>query len=319
MKDKYNIGMLGTGAIAKVLSKNIEACDGRIVKYACASRNVDNAHKFAANEGFKIAYSSYEELLQDEDVDIIYVATPTQLHFEHIKMCLEHGKHVITEKPFALNEKEAKELFNLACSKNVVLFDAIWAMYQPIWEDIDQIIRNDFDEEIKYISASFGYPAMNLMPRLLDPVGGGSLYDLGVYCVAAILRILGADYENITSKFKYYKDVDIENHIYLKYKCTRARIHSSIRHRTSYMLFIIGKKGVICSRKFWQGKGFYYWRFPFGFQRKKYNYKVSGYECELMRLIEMLDADKIECDCYKHKDTLAVMHIMDEARYIAAK
>ena len=310
---QYNMAMLGAGKIAYKMSEAINACEDRIIRYGAASRDVNHAKAFAAETGFQKVYESFDELVEDEKIDFVYVSTPTQMHYEHVKKCLLAGKHVLCEKPFALNINEAKELIDLAEERNLICMDAMWSMYMPMWDKIDEMLQEKCFGKIKFLTASFGYPSLQI-PRLLDKRGGGSLYDLGVYTVTAAKKILGSEYTVEKAEFEYYQDVDIVNKTRLKIQNARVRLHSSIKHRDSYMLGIVGTKGMLLSRKFWLGKSFLFWKYPMSFKKYSFTHEKNGYEYELKEIIRLLDEKKLDSKVWNHKDTLDVMSCMDAMR-----
>ena len=108
-----NIGIIGAGHIAGKMALTIQACKNANA-YAVASRSYEKACEFAAEYGFAHAYGSYDELVGDSDVELVYVATPHSFHYEHIRMCLEHGKNVLCEKSFTLDASQASELISMA-------------------------------------------------------------------------------------------------------------------------------------------------------------------------------------------------------------
>lgn len=318
MQKQYKIAMFGAGKIAYKISAAIDACDNRIVRYGVASRDKSHAETFAKVNGFQKVYDTYEELLEDKQVDFVYISTPTQLHYENIKDCLLTGKNIICEKPFVLNFKEASELISIAEEKQLICMDAMWSMYMPMWQELTTILEEKKIGKPKFLSASFGYPNLNV-PRLMDKRGGGSFYDLGVYCVTAAKRILGDEYIIKKARFENYQDVDIVNKIKLQMGDCKVRLHSSIKHRNSYLLSIVGTKGMIISRKFWMGKGFYLWKYPFTIKRYLYEYKKNGYEYELLEIVKLLDENKTDSMKWKHADTLGVVACMDQIRAYAER
>lgn len=313
MQKQYKIAMFGAGKIAYKISEAIDACDGRIIRYGVASRNRAHAERFAKENNYQKVFASYEELLKDDEIDFVYISTPTQLHYENMKACLLAGKHVICEKPFTLNAKEAKELIEIAHVKGLICMDAMWSMYMPMWDDVVSLIQSQTIGKMVLLSASFGYPNLHI-PRLLDKKGGGSFYDLGVYCVTVAKRVLGNQYQIIKSKFEYFQDVDIVNKVKLKMNGCTVRLHSSIKHRDSYVFAVIGKKGMILSRKFWLGRGFYLWRYPLSVKKYSYVHDNNGYEYELREFIKLLDENKLESSKWSHEDTFSVVSCMDEIR-----
>lgn len=313
MQKQYKIAMLGTGKIAYKISEAIDACENRIVRYGAASRKRENAERFAEENGYHKVYDSYEELLRDKEIDFVYISTPTQMHYENIKNCLLAGKNVICEKPFALNEEEAAELIEIAESNALICMDAMWSMYMPMWKHIPEVINEGIIGKLKFVSASFGYPNMHI-PRLMDEKGGGSFYDLGVYCVTAVQKVLGTEYKDIKAVFQYVKNVDVMNRVHFYVGNCRVRIHSSIKHRDSYIFCATGSKGMILSRKYWLGRGFYLWKYPFSFKKYTFSHEKNGYEYELQEMIRLLDERKTDSTVWKHQDTLNVIKCMDAVR-----
>ena len=318
MLKKYNIAMFGTGKIAHKISGALTVCEDRIVRYGVASRNKSHAEKFAKVNGFQKVYEDYTELLNDTEIDFVYISTPTEMHYEHMKMCLLAGKNVICEKPFALNLKQAEELIALSEGSGLICMDAMWSMYMPMWKDVSELIDKGRLGKLKFLSASFGYPGLNV-PRLFNPNGGGAFYDLGVYCVTAAKRILGNSYCIMKADFDCYQGVDVVNKIKLQMGSCKVRMHSSIKRRNSYLLSVIGTKGMILSRKFWQGRNFYFWKYPFGIKKYVYTHEKNGYEYELKEMIHLLDERRTDSLKWRHEDTLEVVSCMDEIRAYAKR
>ena len=123
---KFSI--LAPGGIANSLAQAVQGLE-EVETYAVASRSYDRAKAFADKWGFQKAYGSYEEMLNDPQVELVYVATPHSHHYQYAKMCLEHGKHVLVEKAFTVNAAQAEELIRLSEEKNLLLAEAIWPRY----------------------------------------------------------------------------------------------------------------------------------------------------------------------------------------------
>lgn len=122
------IGILGAGRIAATLAETMNKMP-EVECYGVASRNLEKAEVFAKDHGFQYAFGSYEDMLADQNVELIYIATPHSHHYQHIKMCLDAGKHVLCEKSFTVNERQAAEVFRMAKEKNLLLTEAIWTRY----------------------------------------------------------------------------------------------------------------------------------------------------------------------------------------------
>ena len=214
--------------------------------YAIAARNLDRAQKFAKEWGFEKAYA-HTKTGNDPEVELIYIATPHPFHIEHAKLCINHGKPVLCEKPFTVNAVGAKEVFALAKEKEVFITEAIWTRYLPSRKIIDDIIASGEIGEIKGISANLGYD-MHTKERLIDPkLAGGALLDVGIYPLNFASMVLGDDVEEtLSSCVKFDSGVDAQNSIILKYKNgSMASIQSSALTGTEQYGMIYGTKGYL--------------------------------------------------------------------------
>ena len=122
--------ILGAGKIAGTLAVTMRSL-AEVECYAVASRSLEKAQQFAAEHGFQKAYGSYSEMLADEEVELVYIATPHSHHYEHMKLCIEAGKHVLCEKAFTTTREQAEEIFRLAKERDVLVTEAIWTRYMP--------------------------------------------------------------------------------------------------------------------------------------------------------------------------------------------
>ena len=138
--DTVKIGIIGTGWIAEKMAITLEGMEG-VEAYAVASRQLQTACDFADRWGFTRAYGSYEEMLDDEEVELVYIATPHSHHFEHARMSLLKGKAVLCEKAFTANARQAEELLNLAKEKELFITEAIWTRYMPLSQTINDLVN----------------------------------------------------------------------------------------------------------------------------------------------------------------------------------
>ncbi|MFV0359327.1 Gfo/Idh/MocA family protein [Tropicimonas sp.] len=183
-------GVLGTGWIAAQFTASVTAHTRQIVA-AVGSRSIDGARGFAARNGIAHAHGSYDALVSDPGVDVIYVATPHNLHHEHVLLALNAGKHVLVEKPMALNRAQAAEMVVLARARGLFLAEALWSCFLPKFDVIDQILASGMLGEIRSVYTEYG----EYLPpthRLFDPaLAGGPLLDLGTYPVSLIVKLMG--------------------------------------------------------------------------------------------------------------------------------
>src|SRR3954467_4666669 len=185
-------GILGCGRIARKF-----ASDLRLVKdaelTAVASRSLETAKSFVNEFPAKHVHDNYEALVNNDDVDVIYVATPHSHHYEHTILCLEHHKAVLCEKAFAVNAEQAKKMIALAQDKKVFLMEALWTKFLPHYNKMQEMIRDGMIGAVKSVLVNFGFKPVPPVPqRLFDPaLAGGSMLDIGIYNVFIALSVLG--------------------------------------------------------------------------------------------------------------------------------
>jgi predicted dehydrogenase len=185
-------GILGTGGIAHSQTSDLKG-NGFTVT-AVGSRSQQSADAFAAEFDIPTAHSSYEALVADPNVDIIYVSTPHPFHAENATLALNAGKHVLLEKPFTINQAEAKAVVDLAASKGLVVLEAMWTRWMPHIARIHEIIAAGTLGDIRTVIADHNqHLPLDPSHRINNPdLGGGALLDLGIYPVSFAWSIFGA-------------------------------------------------------------------------------------------------------------------------------
>lgn len=193
MAEPIRLGILGPGAIfRRVMTDMHNAKNIRIT--AVASRSEERAKAAAALSGAEHIFTSYEDMAACPDVDLVYIATPHPMHKEHAMLCMRNKKHVICEKPMALNEKETAEMAACARENGVFLMEAMWTRFFPAMNRVRELIKSGAIGDIKHVEAKFSYRTVGLPPthRLVAPeLAGGGLLDVGVYALEAITDVLG--------------------------------------------------------------------------------------------------------------------------------
>ncbi|OPJ64462.1 Gfo/Idh/MocA family protein [Clostridium oryzae] len=310
------MAILGAGFIARSMSATINKMD-EVTSYAVASRDYKKAEAFAKEFAFEKAYGSYEEMLSDPEVELVYVATPHSHHYEHVKLCLNHGKHVLCEKSFAINAKQTEEMFALALEKKLLLTEAIWTRYMPLRKTLDDIIASGVIGNVSMLTANLGY-VINRVPRLLEPsLAGGALLDVGVYPINFALMVFGNDIERITSTaILTDKGVDAQNSITFEYKDGRmAVLNSTMMSQTDRLGIISGNKGFIIAENINNCERIRVYDLD---QKEIACYEapkqISGYEYEVRACIKAIQEGKLECEEMPHAETIRVMQIMDSLR-----
>ncbi len=190
---KIKWGVLGTANIARWCTipgmKLAEDCE----LYAIAGRSLEKAESFKEEFGFRKAYGSYEELIADKDVQAVYIPLPNNLHLKWVKEALNADKHVICEKPLALNGDEAKEMFDTAKENGVYLMEAYAYLHSPYVESLKKDIADGVIGDVDYIETAFVTQGYKEDIRLHKDLGGGAMYDLGCYCTTMILSLIDSE------------------------------------------------------------------------------------------------------------------------------
>ncbi|MHB8095587.1 MAG: Gfo/Idh/MocA family protein [Candidatus Aminicenantales bacterium] len=192
MADKIRWGILSTGNIAASFARGLRAVPGAEL-VAVGSRSRDTAERFGRRFDIPHRHPSYEALAGDPDVDVIYVGTPHNLHHDNTLCCLEAGKSVLCEKPFAINEAQAGRMIAEARKRKLFLMEAMWTRFLPASLELRKMVTEGIIGDVQMIEASFGFRAdLNPAGRLFNPaLGGGALLDIGIYPISFAYRLLG--------------------------------------------------------------------------------------------------------------------------------
>lgn len=183
-------GVMGTGWIANQFVRSVQAHTRQQI-VAVGSRGAEGARVFAGRYGIATAHPSYQALVEDDGIDVIYVATPHTAHREHALMALQAGRHVLLEKPMALDHAQAAEVVEAARARGLFLAEALWTYFLPKFDVIDQLLADDVLGEIRSVHTEYG-EYFTPEHRIFDPhLAGGALLDLGTYPVSLLARLLG--------------------------------------------------------------------------------------------------------------------------------
>ncbi len=307
----------GRSCVSKTAGGKQITEDLQIEPYAVASRDYNRAREFADRWGFEKAYGSYEEMLEDKAVELVYVASPHSHHYQHAKMCLEHGKNVLVEKAFTVNARQAEELMGLAAEKKLLLAEAMWTRYMPSRKMIDDIIASGVIGEPFSLTANLGY-AMAHKERLVNPeLAGGALLDVGVYPINFALMVFHGEVREIsTTAVLSPKGVDLHNSVTLTFEDGKmAVLHSSMLSATDRSGMVYGDKGYIAIQNINNCEEIR----VFDLDHKmischKVPEQINGYEYEVISCIKAINEGKLECDEMPHNETMRVMRILDWIR-----
>lgn len=311
---KFSI--LAPGNIAGTMAKTISRMDG-IESYAVASRDYGRAKAFAGEWGFEKAYGSYEELVDDPEVGLVYVASPHSHHYQHAKLCLEHGKHVLVEKAFTVNAAQAQELIDISEERGLLLAEAIWTRYMPSRGMVDDLVASGVIGEVTSLTANLGYILPHVERMQKPELAGGALLDLGVYPINFALMAFHGQVERVhASAVLSPSGIDWMNSITLVFEGGKmAVLHSDMLAQTDRQGVISGDKGYLEVQNINNCEEIR----VFGLNREptaRYTVpkQISGYEYEVLACKKAIEAGKTECEEMPHAESLRVMKLLDEVR-----
>lgn len=316
MFHKLNVAIMGTGSIACTMAETLGKM--RNVKcYAVASRTLERAETFAKEYGFKKSYGSYEAMVQDKNVDLVYIATPHSEHYANAMLCLKNNKPVLCEKAFTANAAQAKELFAYAAEKKVFIAEAIWTRYMPMLDTIKEVLASGSIGKPVMLTANLGYP-ISKVPRLTEPeLAGGALLDVGVYPLNFAAMVFGTDIEKIQSVCTYTESgVDKQESMTLIYKDGKTAVLSAT------MLAMTDRQGIIYGTEGYmvvENINNFESVTVYNINREKTNVfkrpkQISGYEYEVEACAKALKAGWIQCPEMPHEESLKMMEWMDSIR-----
>lgn len=314
--EKFNIGIIGAGHIAEKMAFTLNRMEDAAA-YAVASRSLEKAENFASVHGVEKAYGSYEELLDDPQVDLVYVATPHSLHLRHVKMCLEKGKPVLCEKAFMLNRAEAEETIRLSEERNVFLAEAIWTRYMPFRKTVREVIDSGRIGRPMMLTAHLGYPVAH-KERIIDPsLGGGALLDLGVYVINFALMMFGDGISGISSTcVKADTGVDLQESITFTWPDGKmAVMQATALCASERQAIICGDKGYIVLDNINNPLKAEIWSAGHVLEETLHApEQITGFEYQVRACISAIREGRIETDFMPHSETLRVMELMDTVR-----
>ena len=317
-----NIAILGCGSIAYAMAKTLRMMreQGEEVRlYAAASRDKAKAEAFCKSEGFEVAYGSYEEMADDPNVDLVYIASPHSHHGEHMKLCVSRGKAVLCEKAFTANAQQAREALALAKEKNVLVAEAIWTRYMPSRKIIHDLIAAGELGELRLLEANLHYPIEHIHRIRVPELAGGALLDVGVYPINFCSMFFGNDYVKIDSSVQLMETgVDRQESMTLYYADGRmASLSAGTTCRSDRRCLIAGTKGCLTvdnvnnPLRITLYKAEEDFAIPHDIPVPQ---QLTGYEYQVRACMEAMKKGEIECPDMPHSESIRVMEIMDELR-----
>lgn len=309
------IGILGAGNIAGKLAETMNKMP-EVECYGVASRDLEKAKVFAKEHEFTHAFGSYEGMLADDEIELVYIATPHSHHYRHMKMCLDAGKHILCEKSFTVNAKQAEEIFRLAEKKNLFVTEAIWTRYMPSRKIINDLLAEKVIGEVSKLTANLNYPLCN-KERIVKPeLAGGALLDVGIYPLNFAYMHFGDGVSKIQSAAQLTEaGVDGENGILLYQDGKMAVLNSGIHGKSDSQGVFYGSNGCMIVENINNPEKIKIYDKNRNLLREiKVPEQISGYEYEITETITCIQEGRLECPSMPHVETLKMMRLMDALR-----
>lgn len=317
MPRNYRWGILGTGAIAGKMAQALHKVEGAELA-AVGSRSHEGAGAFGDKFNIPRRHASYEALAADKDVDVVYVAAPHPMHKDNSLLCLRAGKPVLCEKPFTVNEADAREVIAFAREKKLFLMEAMWTRYLPPIVRLRELLAAGAIGEVRMVQADFGFRAgLDPKGRLFDPaMAGGSLLDVGVYCISLASMIFGPPVRVAGLAHLGETGVDEQAGAVLLGKGGELAILScAVRTTTPHEAAVFGTEGLIrLHSRWWNGSRLTVT--PAGKEPQDIDAPTAenGFIYQVQEVHRLLAAGQTESPVMPLDETLTILHTMDELR-----
>lgn len=313
--DRINWGIIGLGNIANQFAADLSLI-GEANLVAVASRDLVKANDFANQYNCAKAYDSYDALFEDDQVDIVYIATPHDSHAELSIKALENGKHILCEKPMALSYNDALRMIEASKKHNKFFMEAFWTRFMPSVKEVLEKVNQGIIGDVNYIKADFSFYADEKEGgRLFDKkLGGGALYDIGVYPLFLSYIMLGIPKE-ITAKSIYSKSgIDLQTSMILHYEKAQTILHASIETESDMKAVIGGTKGHIQLNTPWHVADGYV--FVKDNQEEVFKFPTlgKGYTYEIIECHHCIRNNKIESGLWSHQNSLDLSKMTEEIK-----
>ena len=317
MNQKLKWAIMGPGDISVAFLNDLRLAGMHLE--AVGSRSLDRAESYAKKHSISSAYGSYEELVADPHVDIVYIATTNNAHFANAKLALSSGKHVLLEKPFTLDAAQAMELVGISRSNNVFLMEAMWTRFLPNHSVLFEKLNQGLIGTPLYLFADHNQNLpKHSHQRLYDPaLGGGSLLDLGVYPISLAHRLFGKPSRIQASAALMDGNIDESFGAIFEYSGGRqALLHSSIRTAGPVKAFILGDAGRIeMEKSFYEHSTFTVFDLEdnvlFEYEG---NIEGRGMQYQALEVERCVTAGLNESPTMSLDETIQIMEVMDQIR-----
>ena len=311
---KIRWGIIGLGNIANQFATDLKLIDEAEL-CGVASRDISKANEFAIQYDCDSFYGSYDELFADDQIDIVYIATPHDSHAELSIMAMQNGKHVLCEKPLSLSYKDALQMIETSKKYNKFFMEAFWTRFIPSIREVVSKVKNGEIGELKYINADFAFINRELGTRLTDKkLGGGALYDIGVYPLFLSYILLGIPKDIIAKSIYHTTGVDLQTTMILQYESAQAVLHAGLVSASDMKATVSGTSGRIEIDSPWfMAEGYSVF-----VNEKIEKFSIpnigKGYAHEVIECHECIRQNKIESELWSHQNSLDLSKITEDVR-----
>lgn len=314
---KIKWGILGTGRIAKVFATALQAVENSEL-YAVGSRTEQKAQEFSEQFNVPQWYGSYDELVADPEVDIVYIATPHNLHLENALLAMDHRKHVLCEKPLGVNAKEVQALMDKATEKKLFLMEALWSRFLPNIAKVKEMVDTGEIGEVKLLTAAFCFNSANGPQHRHFNIDlcGGTILDIGIYNIFLSLLLLGKPAGMVATAGLSNQGVDTSSSYAFTYQNdTMAVMHSSFLADAPIIAEIHGTDGKILLEHKWYEPGSVFLKLADGTEQVfDFPVKCNGYEYEAQEAVDCILSGKTQSDLWSWEDSKTLALLMDAVR-----
>lgn len=317
---KMRWGLIGASRIAQTFVRDMQYVDDSDV-VAVAARKLDDALQFADKFNINKPYGSYQQLLDDPDIDVVYISTPHSYHFAHCEAAIMAGKSVLCEKPFTVSEQQAVTLAKLAKQKNVFLMEAMWTYFLPAIQKAKTWVESGRIGSILQIHADFGYPIpYHPKQREYDKdLAGGSLLEMGVYPVALAYFFMHCQPTSIAAVARFAPNgVDDDVKMLFDYTTDSGKVSvslgSSFKTRLPNSAYIVGSKGYILIPDFFRASECILHILDNKVDHFVHDRKGSGFEFETQAVCEDILVGRIESSIMPLATSINVQKTMESVK-----
>lgn len=316
MKSKIKWGIIGPGNIARKFTSDLKLVEQASVA-AVASRNLERAQSFANEFQIPNVFDSYDALFASDEIDIVYIATPHNFHKDLSIRAMEHGKHVLCEKPLGVNRAEVEEIIVAAEKNKVFMMEGLWSRFNPSIAKAKQLVDAREIGQVSYVNADFAFYGLDRGEdsRILNPdLASGSLLDIGIYPIFLAYLILGMPDEIKASSNFYANGTEIQTSMIFQYSDAQAVLYSGLTSNSKMEAKISGSEGEITLSSRWHEANGYTLVKQNESQEVELPRTGVGFVHEILKVHDCLNNNMLECDLWTHQNSLDLVELMDTIR-----